>query len=235
MKAFLMKEIGRRPIRRQEGYLPLEDLGLIGDGTTAGLVGLDGSIPWMRLPGYRQADVTEAAEVARVVAGDDPIAVYLALPPALVPHAVTALHDAGLPPGSRIVLEKPFGEDLESARGLNRLLADLVPEEAVFRVDHFLAMRTVQDVLGGRLANRVLEPGRLLLDVLRGDPALSIRGDDAEQAWRVPAPVLSAWERDLVPLREYPAGSDRPAPRPYGGGRRHSDLLRVEAPPGGAS
>lgn len=54
--------------------------------------------------------------------------------------------------------------------------------------------------------------GRLLLDVLNGDPALSIRSDEAEEAWRVLAPVLSAWERDLVPLQEYPAGSDGPPP-----------------------
>ncbi|WP_246148385.1 hypothetical protein [Nonomuraea turkmeniaca] len=64
---------------------------------------------------------------------------------------------AHLPPGSRIVLES-FGEDLDSAVELNRLLMGVVPEQAVFRVDHFLAMTTVQNVLGSRLANRVLEP-----------------------------------------------------------------------------
>jgi glucose-6-phosphate 1-dehydrogenase len=52
--------------------------------------------------------------------------------------------------------------------------------------------------------------GRLLLDVLNGDAALSIRGDEAEEAWRVVAPVLAAWSSDLVPLQEYPAGSDGP-------------------------
>jgi glucose-6-phosphate 1-dehydrogenase len=52
--------------------------------------------------------------------------------------------------------------------------------------------------------------GRLLLDVLNGDAALSIRGDEAEEAWRVVAPVLSAWSKDLVPLLEYPAGSQGP-------------------------
>jgi glucose-6-phosphate 1-dehydrogenase len=57
-----------------------------------------------------------------------------------------------------VVLEKPFGEDLDSATALNRLLAELVDERHVFRVDHFLAMTTVQNVLGTRLANRVLEP-----------------------------------------------------------------------------
>ncbi|MFE6175706.1 glucose-6-phosphate dehydrogenase [Streptomyces sp. NPDC056464] len=382
---------------------------------------------------YLRADVTAPADVAAAIAGDGPVAVYLALPPALFPRVVTALHEAGLPAGSRIVLEKPFGENLADAQELNRLLADLVPEQAVFRVDHFLAMTTVQNVLGSRLANRVLEPiwnsthiaeveivweetlalegragyydhvgalkdmvqnhllqllclvameppitlgerdlrdrkvdvlrsvrlltehdvvnrtrrarylpgrigdhdvrgyvdeegvrprrrtetfaeveleldswrwagttfrlrsgkalkanrmevavrfrpvphlpfghtgealpnvlrfqlepegltldltgigahahelvplsltarmdppglpayGRLLLDVLTGDPALSIRGDEAEEAWRVLEPVLSAWQRDLVPLEEYPAGSDGPPPR-----ERYRDLQR---------
>jgi glucose-6-phosphate 1-dehydrogenase len=76
----------------------------------------------------------------------------------VLPGTVTTLHGAGLPPGSRIVLEKPFGEDLDTARELNRLLAEVVPEQAMLRVDHFLAMTTVQNLLGSRLANRVLEP-----------------------------------------------------------------------------
>ncbi|KUN92272.1 glucose-6-phosphate dehydrogenase [Streptomyces caeruleatus] len=394
---------------------------------------------------YVRADVTSSADIAAAVAGDGPVAVYLALPPALFPRAVTALHEAGLPKGSRVVLEKPFGEDLASARELNGLLADLVPEQAVFRVDHFLAMTTVQNVLGSRLANRVLEPiwnsthiaeveitwdetlalegragyydhvgalkdmiqnhllqllclvameppitlgerdlrdrkvdvlrsvrllteydvvhrtrrarylagrigdrdipayvdeegvsserrtetfaeveleldswrwagttfrlrsgkalnedrkevavrfravphlpfgpggealpnvlrfqlepeglsldltgigsqaheltplsltagmeppdlpayGRLLLDVLQGDPALSIRGDEAEEAWRVLEPVLDAWQKDLVPLEEYPAGSDGPPPpSPYEDGlQRREDLLHEPAAP----
>ena len=52
--------------------------------------------------------------------------------------------------------------------------------------------------------------GRLLLDVLRRDPALSIRGDEAEESWRVVTPVLDAWAEDLVPLDDYAAGSDGP-------------------------
>lgn len=107
---------------------------------------------------YRQADVSDPASLAGVIAGDGPVACYLALPPAVFPSAVSALHDAGLPDGSRLVLEKPFGEDLASAVQLNRQLADTVPERAVFRVDHFLAMTTVQNLLGTRLANRVFEP-----------------------------------------------------------------------------
>lgn len=396
---------------------------------------------------YQRADVTDPVDVASAIAGDGPVAVYLALPPALFPIVVTALHNAGLPTGSRIVLEKPFGEDLASAQELNRLLADLVPEQALFRVDHFLAMTTVQNVLGSRLANRVLEPiwnsthiaqvdivwdetlalegragyydtvgalkdmvqnhllqllclvameppitlgerdlrnrkvdvlrsvrllteedvvrrtrrarylpgrigdheipayadeegvdparrtetfaeveleldswrwsgtsfrlragkalntdrkevavrfrtvphlplgqsgealpnvlrfglepegltldltsigsrahtltplsltaqmeppdlpayGRLLLDVLNGDAAMSIRGDEAEEAWRVLTPVLTAWESNLVPLEEYPAGSDGPAPRDEDGNgqRRRGSLFPAEAAPPG--
>lgn len=107
---------------------------------------------------YQRADATDAASLASLVAGDGPVAVYLALPPGIFPGTVAALGAANLPPGSRIVLEKPFGEDLDSAVELNRLLTGVVSEQAVFRVDHFLAMTTVQNVLGSRLANRVLEP-----------------------------------------------------------------------------
>ncbi|WP_280336609.1 glucose-6-phosphate dehydrogenase [Nocardia wallacei] len=106
---------------------------------------------------YQQADIQNPAQVAETIAGAGPVAVYLALPPVLFPTAIQSLRAAHLPVGSRLVLEKPFGEDLTSAQMLNRLLADLVPEHAVFRVDHFLAMTTVQNLLGSRLANRVLE------------------------------------------------------------------------------
>jgi glucose-6-phosphate 1-dehydrogenase len=53
---------------------------------------------------------------------------------------------------------------------------------------------------------------RVLLDVLAGDSTLSIRGDEAEQAWRVLTPVMEGWADNLVPLEEYPAGSAGPAP-----------------------
>jgi len=107
---------------------------------------------------YRRADVGDPRSVAAVIAGDGPMAAYLALPPSVFPSAVSSLFAAGLPEGSRIVLEKPFGEDLSSAIALNRLLAEGMSEQAVFRVDHFLAMTTVRNILGFRLANRVLEP-----------------------------------------------------------------------------
>ena len=52
--------------------------------------------------------------------------------------------------------------------------------------------------------------GRVLLDILIGGSSLSVRGDEAEEAWRVVTPVLEAWRQDLVPLEEYPAGSSGP-------------------------
>jgi glucose-6-phosphate 1-dehydrogenase len=107
---------------------------------------------------YHRADVTDPASMAAVLGDGGPVAAYLALPPSLFPAAVTALHRAGTAPGSTVVLEKPFSEDLTGAIELNQLLSGLYPERAIFRVDHFLAMSTVQNILGIRLANRVLEP-----------------------------------------------------------------------------
>lgn len=107
---------------------------------------------------YHQADVTDPSSMAAVVQGGEPLAAYLALPPSVFPGAVSALHRAGTAPGSIVVLEKPFGEDLDAAIALNRVLSKLYPEQAIFRVDHFLAMTTVQNILGTRLANRILEP-----------------------------------------------------------------------------
>src|SRR5215471_12801388 len=107
---------------------------------------------------YHQADVTDPSSMVAVVQGPEPLAAYLALPPSVFPGAVSALHRAGTAPGSVVVLEKPFGEDLAGAIELNRLLSRLYAEQAIFRVDHFLAMTTVQNILGTRLANRVFEP-----------------------------------------------------------------------------
>jgi glucose-6-phosphate 1-dehydrogenase len=107
---------------------------------------------------YQRLDLADPASVRACLAGEGPVAVYLALPPAVFPTAVSALGGVGLPAESQVIFEKPFGEDLASARRLNRLIAELADERHVFRVDHFLAMTTVQNVLGTRLANRVLEP-----------------------------------------------------------------------------
>lgn len=108
---------------------------------------------------FRQADVTDAAAVREAIGQrDGPFAAYLALPPALFAATLTALADAGLRRGSVVAIEKPFGEDLASARRLNQLLAERFAGVTVFRNDHFLHNQTVQNVLGLRFANRLFEP-----------------------------------------------------------------------------
>ena len=111
---------------------------------------------------YRQVDIEDADSMRGALgAAREPVAVYLALPPGLFAPTVRTLAGIGLPEGSRVALEKPFGEDLDGAVELNRLLErvpGLAGERAVFRVDHFLGMTTVQNLLGIRLANRILEP-----------------------------------------------------------------------------
>jgi len=80
---------------------------------------------------YHQANVTDPSSMTAVVQGAEPLAAYLALPPSVFPGAVSALHRAGTAPGSIVVLEKPFGEDLSGAIELNRLLSSLYPEQAI--------------------------------------------------------------------------------------------------------
>ena len=112
---------------------------------------------------YRPADFGDRATVDALVngTGNGPLATYLALPTGVFPAAITALDAVGLPEGSRIVLEKPFGENLEDAVELNSLLAQVGPDagpSAVFRVDHVNGMATAQNLIGMRAAGWVLEP-----------------------------------------------------------------------------
>jgi glucose-6-phosphate 1-dehydrogenase len=108
---------------------------------------------------YVQADVTDSAAVAAALDGiDGPFVAYLALPPTLFEPALHALADTGLPDGSVVVIEKPFGTDLASARELNDLLRWRFGDVTVFRNDHFLHKQTVQNIAGIRFANRVFAP-----------------------------------------------------------------------------
>ena len=83
---------------------------------------------------------------------------HLAVPPAAFESTVTMLGDAGLAPGSRIVIEKPFGNDLKSARTLNDTIHAFFDESQVFRIDHFLGKESVDNILAFRFANGLFEP-----------------------------------------------------------------------------
>ena len=84
---------------------------------------------------------------------------YLAIPPVLFDDVVQGLARVGLTgTGSRVVVEKPFGRDQASAAELNDVLHRVFPEEAIFRIDHFLGKESVEDLLVFRFANSMLEP-----------------------------------------------------------------------------
>ena len=83
---------------------------------------------------------------------------YLAIPPSAFPIVVEHLSKAGCAANGRVVIEKPFGRDLESARALNATLHRAFPEDAIFRIDHYLGKEAVQNILYFRFANAFLEP-----------------------------------------------------------------------------
>jgi glucose-6-phosphate 1-dehydrogenase len=91
-------------------------------------------------------------------------AFYLSIPPGQFPVVVCQLERSGLSGGPdvpgwrRVVIEKPFGHDLTSARDLNDLLASVFPKHSVFRIDHYLGKETVQNLLALRFANTLFEP-----------------------------------------------------------------------------
>lgn len=84
---------------------------------------------------------------------------YLAIPPSMFPLVVQQLQKAGCcGEGSRVVVEKPFGRDLASAKALNKTLLEVFPERSIFRIDHYLGKEAVQNILYFRFANAFLEP-----------------------------------------------------------------------------
>ncbi|MGH9126480.1 MAG: glucose-6-phosphate dehydrogenase [Acidimicrobiales bacterium] len=83
---------------------------------------------------------------------------YLAIPPTLFSTVVESLAAVGLNRGSRVVIEKPFGRDLASAKDLNRVLRRAFRESHIFRIDHYLGKEPVEDLLVFRFANSFLEP-----------------------------------------------------------------------------
>ena len=121
--------------------------------------GAEGELRRVGATTYHQVDATEAAALLGLLSPiDGDLVIYFALPPAVTRAAVEALAAVPLPARTVLALEKPFGDDVASARSLNELLRRLVPEERIFRVDHFLGRSTLLNLLGVRFANRVLGP-----------------------------------------------------------------------------
>ncbi len=115
----------------------------------------------------RLADTLATLDKERGTGGNH--AFYLSIPPKTFPVVLDQLSghglaqtkgfdEAGRKPWRRVVIEKPFGHDLESAQELNALVNRVFPEETVFRIDHYLGKETVQNILALRFANQLYEP-----------------------------------------------------------------------------
>ncbi|MGV8917082.1 MAG: glucose-6-phosphate dehydrogenase [Pseudomonas sp.] len=105
---------------------------------------------------YEDASTFESLRCA--LSGAQHPAFYLAIPPALFSKVILGLGAAGLAEGGRVIVEKPFGRDLASARELNRVALSVFPEDAIFRIDHFLGKEAIMNILYLRFANSFLEP-----------------------------------------------------------------------------
>ena len=110
---------------------------------------------------YVQGDYADAATFERVgkaLAGAEHPVFYLEIPPSLFSTVVGGLGKAGLTEGAHVVIEKPFGHDLESARALNAELCAVLSEEQILRIDHYLGKEPVMDITYLRFVNSILEP-----------------------------------------------------------------------------
>lgn len=130
---------------------------------------------------YTRADITRPEALQSILdAAEGRPALYFAVPPGVAAAACEALEHVKLPADTILALEKPFGSDADGAARLNEVLAGLVPEDQIFRVDHFLGRSTVLNLLGVRFANRIIEPVWSADDIasieIRYDESLGLEG-----------------------------------------------------------
>ncbi|MBG1233276.1 glucose-6-phosphate dehydrogenase [Aestuariivirga litoralis] len=128
-----------------------------------------------QIPGYDEATFLKLASLLKYVSGDyrspdtfeklrvalngakNPL-FYLAIPPSLFETVAQALQTAKISDGARVMVEKPFGHDYESAHHLNAALHAVFDEDAIFRIDHYLGKESIQNILYTRFGNAILEP-----------------------------------------------------------------------------
>ncbi len=126
--------------------------------------GIDDQIAFdhlLSLLSYVSGDYNEAntfAAIKKALGDARHPAHYLAIPPALFEPVINGLGAAGLAKQARVIVEKPFGRDLASARELNRVLRSVFADDAIFRIDHFLGKEAILNILYFRFANSFLEP-----------------------------------------------------------------------------
>ncbi|MFC6010342.1 glucose-6-phosphate dehydrogenase [Nocardia lasii] len=100
-----------------------------------------------------------AVDAQRAILGPDTqVLAYLSVPPKAAPSVIALLAEAGLTQDSRVIMEKPFGTDLDSARTLNAAIHEVFDESQIFRIDHFLGKESALNILAFRFANGLFEP-----------------------------------------------------------------------------
>ncbi len=127
--------------------------------------------------------LASAVEAAKKETGAETVIFYLAVPPPAFVPVIAALGKAGLSKGARLIIEKPFGYDLKSAKELNQAIHRVFSEDEVYRIDHFLGKEAVQNILALRFANGIFEPAwnRSFLEYVQLDvpETLTIEGRGA--------------------------------------------------------
>src|SRR5258708_3877437 len=105
-----------------------------------------------------EALASAVAEQVEALGGEARLLHSLSVPPKAVMTVMDTLHKADLAQNSRVIMEKPFGVDLASARELNRAIHERFDEEQIFRIDHFLGKEAAKNILASRFANGLFEP-----------------------------------------------------------------------------
>jgi glucose-6-phosphate 1-dehydrogenase len=150
--------VGRRPLRNEEMQEHARAAIETAKGDSLDRRVLDTFLSRLSYVGGDARDEDLAEYLGTALEGAKLPVFYLALPPASFLEASEGLASAGLLDNARLVVEKPFGTDLVSARELNRRLTALVPEEQLYRIDHFLGKEPVQDIMYLRFSNALFEP-----------------------------------------------------------------------------